>query len=168
MESSKADFPTAWGDALRNLSKHCHEFKAAEWRNFGLLIAPMVLGDILPEECYEAFCDLIEAIESATCDIPTSDIDATIRRPLVDFLIHYEKFYYQLKWERLETCRSQIHLLAHVADFAEWCGPMNLYSQWSWRGFVEASPRVFAIVSRRIAPPPSTSSVNNRYSTSHS
>ena len=133
MESSKGDFPTAWGDALRNLSKHCHEFKAAEWRNFGLLIAPIVLrnNDILPEECYESFCDLIEAIESATCDIPQSDINTTIRLPLIEFLQHYEAVYYQRKWERLETCRSQIHLLAHVADFVEWCGPMNLYSQWS-------------------------------------
>ena len=133
MERSKEDFPTAWGDALRNLAKHCHEFKAAEWRNFGLLIAPIVLRDneLLPEACYEAFCDLIEAIESATSDIPTDDIDATIRVPLIEFLNHYENTYYQLKWERLETCRSQIHLLAHVADFVEWCGPMNLYSQWS-------------------------------------
>ena len=131
MESSRPDFPTAWGDALRNLTKHCHEFKAAEWRNFGLLIAPIVLCDILPSDCYEAFCDLIEAIESATCDIPTPDIDITMRLPLINFLKHYEMVYYELKWERLETCRSQIHLLAHVADFVEWCGPMNLYSQWS-------------------------------------
>ena len=133
MESSKGVFPTAWGDALRNFAKHCHEFKAAEWRNFGLLIAPIVLrnNDILPEECYEAFCDLIEAIESATSDIPLSDIDPTISLPLIQFLHHYETVYYQLEWGRLETCRSQIHLLAHVADFVSWCGPMNLYSQWS-------------------------------------
>ena len=132
MEQSQKDFPTAWGDSLRNLAKHSHEFKAAEWRNFGLLIAPIVLGDdILPGECYEAFCDLIEAIESATSDIPIADIDSTIRLPLIDFLHHYETVYYRLEWARLETCRGQIHLLSHVADFVEWCGPMNLYSQWS-------------------------------------
>ena len=54
MESSKGDFPTAWGDALRNLSKHCHEFKAAEWRNFGLLIAPIVL--CISKKCCVSGC----------------------------------------------------------------------------------------------------------------
>ena len=133
MEGSKGNFPTAWGDALRNLAKHCHEFKAAEWRNFGLLIAPIVLNDLhlLPEECYEAFCDLIEAIDSATSDIPITDINNTIRLPLIGFLRHYERVYDRRKWDSLETCRGQIHFLAHVADFVEWCGPMNLYSQWS-------------------------------------
>ena len=113
--------------------KHCHEFKAAKWRNFGLLIAPIVLHDedIMPETCYEAFCDLVEAIDSATLDILIADIDSTIRHPLIEFLRHYEEVYYQFRWDRLETCHSQIHLLAHVADFVKWCGPMNLYSQWS-------------------------------------
>ena len=137
MQESRQDFPTAWGDSLRHFTKHCHEFKAAEWKNFWMLIAPIVLSDerVLPNDCYEAFCDLIEAIESATCDIPKDDIEHTIRTPLINFLHHYENTYYQHVWERLETCRSQIHLLAHVADFVEWCGPMNLYAQWSCERF---------------------------------
>ena len=137
MESSAPDFPAVWGDSLRHFSKHCHEFKASEWRTFGMLIAPIVLDDeeVLPSECYEAFCDLIEAIESATSDIPQADINDTIRTPLINFLQHYEDVYYQHSWDRLETCRSQIHFLAHVADCVEWCGPMNLYAQWSCERF---------------------------------
>ena len=72
MQSSAPDFPAAWGESLRNLTKHCHEFKASEWRTFAMLIAPIVFDDedVFPGNCYEAFCDLIEAIESATSDIP--------------------------------------------------------------------------------------------------
>ena len=137
MQLSAPNFPASWGDSLRNFAKHCHEFKASEWRTFGMLIAPIVFGDehVLPSDCYEAFCDLIEPIESATSDIPHEDINSTIRTPLTEFLHHYEKVYYQCRWDRLETCHSQIHLLAHVADCVEWCGPMNLYSQWSCERF---------------------------------
>jgi hypothetical protein len=133
MEDSKSGFPTPWGDAFRHLGKHCHEFKAAEWRCFALLVAPIVFDDdtIMSEENYEHLCDLIEAMESATSDIPLNDIYTTIRKPLVEFLHHYERVFYQYDSNRLNCCRSQVHLLAHVADFVEWCGPMHLYSQWS-------------------------------------
>ena len=136
MQSSAADIPAIWGESPRHFSKHCHEFKASEWRTFGMLIAPIVFDEgVLPSDCYEAFCDLVEAIESATSDIPQEDIQHTIRQPLIDFLHHYEEVYYQKRWDRLETCRSQIHFLAHIADCVEWCGPMNLYAQWSCERF---------------------------------
>src|SRR5205807_2627542 len=42
-------------------------------------------------------------------------LNSTIRLPLIEFIRHYEEVYYQLKWDQLETCRSQIHLLNSFA-----------------------------------------------------
>ena len=130
MAASSHSIPTSWGDALRSVERSCHQFKASEWRNFVSLVFPIVAPHSIPKLFYDPIRGLIEAVESATSDIPKADIEGTIRAPIVRFIKHYEQHYYRYQWSRLPACRAQIHLLAHVADAVEWGGPMHLYSQW--------------------------------------
>ena len=76
----------------------------------------------IPKPFYDPVRGLIEAIESATSDVPKADIEGTIKAPIVRFIKHYEQHYYRYQWSRLPACRAQIHLLAHVADAVEWGG----------------------------------------------
>ena len=130
MTASSHSIPTSWGDPLRSVEGSCHQYKASEWRNCTSLVFPIVAPHSIPKPFYDPIRGLIEAIESATSDIPKADIEGTIRAPIVRFIKHYEQYYYHYQWSRLPACRAQIHLLAHVADAVEWGGPMHLYSQW--------------------------------------
>jgi hypothetical protein len=130
MKESCANFPTAWGDAPRDIVKHCQHMTAAEWRNFGLLFAPVVLLDVLPSEYYDAFISLVEGIEQSTSSIAFDKIDNSIRHPMNAFLQHFQDHYYRLEHARLSACRSQVHMLAHVADTVQWIGPLSTCAQW--------------------------------------
>jgi hypothetical protein len=130
MKHSCPNLPSAWGDAPRDIVKHCHHMTAAEWRNFGLLFAPIVLFNVLPSEHYDAFISLVEGIEQCTAAIAIDHIDNDIRHRMNAFLQHFENEYYQLKQARLSACRSQVHMLAHVADQVKWSGPLSTCSQW--------------------------------------
>lgn len=130
MIQSRANFPTDWGDAPRDIVKHCHHMTAAEWRNFGLLFAPIVLFDVLPSEYYDAFISLVEGIEQSASPIAINNIDNCIRHPMNVFLQHFQEHYYRLEHARLSACRSQVHMLAHVADTVQWIGPLSTCAQW--------------------------------------
>ena len=55
-----------------------------------------------PKLFYDPIRGLIEAIESATSDIPKADVEGTIRAPVVRFIKHYEQYYYRYQWPRLQ------------------------------------------------------------------
>ncbi|TGZ78597.1 hypothetical protein EX30DRAFT_383879 [Ascodesmis nigricans] len=97
-----------------------------------VLFGPILFrsSEAMTPDDYEAYCDFIEAIESAMSDVAINDIARTVRNPLIKFIKHYVDTYYGGQWECLGAMRAQIHFLAHVTDFLEWVGPLNLYSQW--------------------------------------
>ena len=55
-------FPAAFGRAIRNFHKHCHEFSGEEWKQQATLFLPVYLKEELPGSHYNAFCKLVEAI----------------------------------------------------------------------------------------------------------
>ncbi|KAA8892757.1 hypothetical protein FN846DRAFT_1009581, partial [Sphaerosporella brunnea] len=61
-EDSAGFYPLAFGDPLRNFTRHCHELKAAEWAIVTKQAAPIFLKTLLPEEDYKGFLYLVDAI----------------------------------------------------------------------------------------------------------
>jgi hypothetical protein len=130
MMKSCHTFPLHFGEAVRDFWEHCHHMKAAEWKNFSLILLPVYLQDRLPDEDYQAFIDSITAIRICLQpSIQASDI-AVVRQRMKDFLEYYEHRYYALRFDRLPACLPVFHQLAHVVDFLDTLGPMWVYSQW--------------------------------------
>jgi hypothetical protein len=130
MVKSYHTFPLHFGEAVRDFWEHCHHMKAAEWKNFSLILLPVYLKDRLPDEDYRAFIDFVTAIRICLQpSIQAPDI-AVVRQRLKDFLEYYEHRYYALRFDRLPACLPVFHQLAHVADFLDTLGPMWVYSQW--------------------------------------
>ncbi|KAI5839074.1 hypothetical protein DFP73DRAFT_484544, partial [Morchella snyderi] len=65
--TSSSTFPALFGSVLRNFLEHVHELTASEWQTFTILLAPVYLKEVLPNEDYNEYISLVEAIQIA-CD----------------------------------------------------------------------------------------------------
>ncbi|KAI5850570.1 hypothetical protein DFP73DRAFT_472778 [Morchella snyderi] len=130
MEDSAVFFPASFGDTIRNFAEHSHHLKAAEWKTFTLLMAPIYLIDRLPKRDYDPLLNLIDAV-NLCCDYEISEGDLdVIEERLKRFVVYYEQIYYRRLWERLPACLPVIHQILHVIDGIRWAGPMYVYWQW--------------------------------------
>jgi hypothetical protein len=130
MVKSYPTFPLHFGEAVRDFWEHCHHMKAAEWKNFCLVLLPVYLKDRLPDVDYKALIDFLAAIRICLQpSIRAAEIEM-VRQKMKDFLEYYEHRYYALRFNRLPACLPVFHQLAHVADFLDTLGPMWMYSQW--------------------------------------
>ena len=50
---------------------------------------------------------------------------------IAKFIGHYEAVYYRYSFTRLQCCKSQFHLLAHIGECMRWLGPPRNYAQWT-------------------------------------
>lgn len=123
--------PSLFGPLLRNFIEHIHEMTAAEWQLFTFTLAPVYLKDVLPDDDYQEFISLVEAIQLA-CDYLITEselveIDQRIQR----FSKYYEQRYYRMEWARLKACLPVFHQILHVPQALRWTGPMYVCSQWA-------------------------------------
>lgn len=133
--SSFATFPALFGPLLRNFLEYINMMKAAEWQLFTFVLGPVYLKGLLPDEDYEEFISLVEAIQ-LSCDYTLkkedfSEMDARIER----FSRYYESRYYRMEWGRLKACLPVFHQILHVPQALRWAGPMYVYSQWAMERF---------------------------------
>ena len=62
IQASSSMFPSTFGRAPRNFSKHCHEFSGEEWKQQATLFLPIYLNGELPDIHYNALCNLVKVI----------------------------------------------------------------------------------------------------------
>lgn len=133
--ASAATFPSLFGPLLRNFLEHIHEMTASEWQLFTLLIGPVYLKGLLPDEDYEEFISLVEAIH-LSCDYTLTEEDfQEMEERILRFSQYYEERYYRLEWDRLKACLPVFHQVLHVHQALRWAGPMYVYSQWAMERF---------------------------------
>lgn len=154
MTSSAATFPACFGDPIRDFTDHCHHLKAAEWKIFAFILAPIYMKGQLPDEDYDELVNLIDAIHLC-CDyeITTAEILAVESR-LHRFVEYYERRYYNWRWERLPACLPVIHQVLHVAQGIRWAGPMYVYWQWPMErvcGMIAATAKSRVAANRNMA-----------------
>lgn len=127
---SARNFPLMFGPLLRNFIGHIHELTAAEWELFTMVLGPVYLKGVLPDEDYEEFISLIEAIYISCDYIVTEEDILEMDQRIQRFSKYYERRYYRMEWARLKCCLPVFHQILHVPQALQWAGPMYAYSQW--------------------------------------
>jgi hypothetical protein len=128
-EDSAAFYPLAFGDPLRNFTRHCHELKAAEWAIVTKHAAPIFLKMLLPDEDYEGFLYLVDAIALLEKASLTTAEQERIGSLLDSFSRYYEARFYRKRWDRLRVCLPTFHQLLHMKDATVDLGPAYVFWQ---------------------------------------
>jgi hypothetical protein len=129
-EDSAAFYPLAFGDPLRNFTRHCHELKAAEWAIVTKHAAPIFLKTLLPEEDYKGFLYLVDAIALLEKASLTTAEQERIGSLLDSFSRYYEARFYRQRWDRLRVCLPTFHQLLYMKDATVDLGPAYVFWQW--------------------------------------
>ncbi|KAA8914894.1 hypothetical protein FN846DRAFT_770669 [Sphaerosporella brunnea] len=129
-EDSAGFYPFAFGDPLRNFTRHCHELKAAEWAIVTKQAAPIFLKTLLPEEDYNGFLYLVDAITLLEKPSLTRTEQKQIGSLLNSFSHYYEARFYCKQWDRLRVCLPTFHQLLHMKDAIVDLGPAYVFWQW--------------------------------------
>jgi hypothetical protein len=129
-EKSACFFPGSFGDPLRNFQRHCHELKAAEWSIVARQAAPIFLKTLLPQEDYEGYLLLVDAIVLLEKHSISAAEIQIVKDLIIRFSQYYEGRFYQQQWNRLRVCLPTMHQLLHVHQFLTALGPA--YGYWQW------------------------------------
>ena len=130
MDSSRKLIPASYGRAPRNIHKYYGSWKAEEWCSFLLYYSPILLLDALPTELYKHYMKLVMAVEIAIDYEITHEEINEVKKLLSEFVSDYERLYYQYDKARLPLCLPTIHLLLHLGQSLENCGPAWAYWQY--------------------------------------
>jgi hypothetical protein len=116
----------------RSLNQRAY-WKAAEWRNFLLYYAPIVLKDILPNRFHRHFVKLSEAIFSLNNNY-ISPMDLYLaRKKIENFVEEFENLYGK------EHMSFNVHILLHACDCVSRWEPLWAYSAY---GFEDSNGRL--------------------------
>ncbi|KAI5836970.1 hypothetical protein DFP73DRAFT_601541 [Morchella snyderi] len=55
--------PASPNKLVENFAEQCHHLKAAEWKTFTMLLAPIYFKGHLPDEDYEEFITVVETVQ---------------------------------------------------------------------------------------------------------
>lgn len=94
MQDSSKLIPVPFGAALRPIDANFGTYKANEWQNWALFVAPVLLKGALEDQCYQHFMRLVSAFTtSMDTSIVLEDIMA-VKEDIIAFIEHYESTYY--------------------------------------------------------------------------
>lgn len=116
---------------MRDFTKSVHNFTAAEWEHFGLLLAPIYLKDVLPEYDYQEYINLVDIVIITKLPSLNQSQVSELEDRIIRFYEYYEERFYGGSWRRLHACLPVFHMLLHVAWGIRVAGPMGTYDQWS-------------------------------------
>lgn len=123
------------GSRPRPLSKH-RDWKSSEHKAFSLSYSLVVLDGYLPEPYLTGWAQFVHLTELCTRpSISALDLD-TISSAALSFYHHYEKDYFMFKENRVNLCKSVFHLVLHLRDNIEECGPLVNTSQYWMERFI--------------------------------
>ncbi|GET63857.1 transposase domain-containing protein [Rhizophagus irregularis DAOM 181602=DAOM 197198] len=108
METVRKSIPTDFGRPPRNILHHHNGYKAEEWASWITLYSLPLLKDRLPAKY----------------------LKEEIRKLLLLFYQHYERYYYQFLAARLSVMKVCFHYILHVADSIQDTGPC--WSTWQF------------------------------------
>lgn len=128
---SRYTFPTSFGRAPRDISKHRKGFKASEWMNWLTIFSPIMLKDLsgINDEYYEEWLSMCDAMSLCReWALGDAQIDL-IEQKIIRFVEYYEKVHYAFDTAKMSACRATIHYLLHIAQCIRDCGPPGIYWQ---------------------------------------
>ena len=123
LESGKF-IPSTFGRRPRNIVLHAKRFKAEEWRSFVLLYSSALLTGRLQEKYIAGWKHFVTVCKLCSLPHPTREEVRTIKRCALQFYLHFEKEYFRYKRENLSMMKLVFHLLLHIGQSLEDCGPL--------------------------------------------
>lgn len=117
------------GNRPRPLSQF-RNWKAAEHKAFVLSYSLVVLDGHLPDEYLSGWADYVELMD--LCFQPSLDLDdlELVSELSLNFFGHFEKSYFRFRADRVNLCKYVFHLLLHLRENIEECGPLLSVSQY--------------------------------------
>lgn len=128
----KQHIPSSFDHPPRNLAEKINSgYKAKEWQNYFLGLAPALLFHILPTKYWRNFCKLIRAIQICMqYSITQADLFCA-QELLDDFAMEFENLYIRRRVDRLHFARPCIHAIWHLGLEIARLGPSCLYAAWT-------------------------------------
>jgi hypothetical protein len=124
--------PTSFGRVPRNpRDKISSGYKAWEFLNYVYGLGPGVFYDVLPEPYYSHFCRLVRAARIIHQREISKEQLVVAHKLLLQWVIDFERLYYQRNPDRLHFVRPCVHSLTHLARETHRMGPLWLTSQWA-------------------------------------
>ena len=129
--SASPHFPSSFGRPPRNpAEKLSSGYKAWELLLYVYGLGPGVFYNVLPEVYYRHFCKLVLGIRTVyQRSFSVSSLEKA-EFVLREYVIDFEKLYYQRKTDRLHFIRQCLHSLLHLAPESLRCGPLAGCAQW--------------------------------------
>ncbi|QRV93624.1 Transposase family Tnp2 protein [Ceratobasidium sp. AG-Ba] len=122
--------PAAFVGTLPDIAQDRTLYKAEAYSFWVQYIAPILLLNRLPEPYYQHFLlmrDII--ILSAQLNITSEQVNE-LETMVNQWVIDYEKYYYQYEHDRLPACPLTIHALLHIPHYIRKTGP--LWASWAF------------------------------------
>ncbi|KAI5898155.1 uncharacterized protein SCHCODRAFT_02684399 [Schizophyllum commune H4-8] len=121
-------YPSAYGPRVPNIALDRSNF-SAEMASFWMsYIGPVVLKRRFSKpKYYKHFVDLVCLINKCLQFEITTDEIHEVREGFKEWVVAYERIYYQHDPRRLSACPLTIHALLHIADSIENMGPAWCY-----------------------------------------
>ncbi|KAG2135445.1 hypothetical protein DEU56DRAFT_392100, partial [Suillus clintonianus] len=129
-----ANIPAAFVRVLGNIADDHSSFTAESWSFWIIYLAPTLLRSRFPNAKYHKhLCELVWIMKKTLqFSITHAEIDELERR-IANWVVKYEKYYYQHDESRLPACTLPVHGMLHIADDIRRCGPV-----WTtWTFFLE-------------------------------
>ncbi|TDL14470.1 hypothetical protein BD410DRAFT_817168 [Rickenella mellea] len=123
--------PSAFGARVPNIAKEKHYFTAETWSFWSLYLAPVLLRQRFRNTAvYTHFVKLVKLIHICLQFDISADDRATLRSGFREWVVEYERLYYELDPSRLSACPITVHALLHIVDSIESSGPV--WTSWAF------------------------------------
>ncbi|KDQ14423.1 hypothetical protein BOTBODRAFT_110097, partial [Botryobasidium botryosum FD-172 SS1] len=106
-------------------------YKAKEFSTYLYVLGPGVFYEVLPEEYWRNFCRLVCAVRLFHRQRISAPQLLRANKAMGNFVVEFERLYYQRRVDRLHFCRPCLHLLPHAAGEVHRLGPGVCYAQWT-------------------------------------
>ncbi|KAG1745048.1 uncharacterized protein EDB91DRAFT_1236456 [Suillus paluster] len=136
------NIPAAFVRVLGNIADDHSSFTAESWSFWIIYLAPTLLRScFLNAKYHKHLCELVWIMKKTLQFLIThAEIDELEWR-IANWVVKYEKYYYQHNESRLPACTLPIHGMLHIADDIRQCGPV-----WTtWTFFLERYCQKFKI-----------------------
>ncbi|KIY61190.1 hypothetical protein CYLTODRAFT_433611 [Cylindrobasidium torrendii FP15055 ss-10] len=123
-----AHIPSTFASNPPNVADDKQATTADSWSFWMLYIAPIVLENKFRRKVYyDHFIELVKLVQICLKFSLSSDDIERLRTGFKDWVVAYEKLYYQNNPSRARACPLTIHALLHIADLIKVVGPVWTY-----------------------------------------
>ncbi|TFY75790.1 hypothetical protein EWM64_g8222 [Hericium alpestre] len=126
--ASGSTIPGCYGARPPNILSDHSSTTADTWSFWTLYLGPVLLRQKFNSiKYYNHFTELVRLLHLCLqFTLTVSEID-TIRKGFKNWVVEFERLYYQHDPQHISTCPLTIHALLHIADIIEACGPVWAY-----------------------------------------